>query len=181
MLSKKMEKELNDQVNYEFYSSYLYLSMASYFGSLDLKGFVNWMKVQTLEELYHATKMYNFIEERGGRPALDAVAKPDAAWGSPLKAFESALSHEQGVSKRINNLVDLALEEKDHATNNFLQWFVSEQVEEEDAANGVVQKLKLVGDKGGMFMLDQELATRVMAIPPDLKITLGPAPAAGGA
>ncbi len=172
MLSEKMEKALNDQVNAEMYSSYLYLSMASYLGSLSLEGFVSWMKVQALEEMYHALKIYNFIEERGGRPGMEAIDKPQTDWQSPLKAFEAVLAHEQKVTGLIGGLVDLAIDEKDHATNNFLQWFVAEQVEEEDSANAVLQKLKLVDDKGGLFMLDREMATRAMKIPLDLKINL---------
>lgn len=177
MLSERMENALNGHVNAEFYSSYLYLSMASYLGSLNLDGFVNWMKVQALEELYHGVKIYNFIEDRGGRPVLATIEKPDADWESPLKVFEAVLAHEQKVSGLVNDLVDLAIEDRDHATNNFLQWFVAEQVEEEDAANSVLQKLRLVDDKGGLFMLDREMTTRAMAIPPDLKITLTAAPA----
>ena len=177
MLTERMEKALNRQVNAELYSSYLYLSMASYLGSLNLEGFVNWMKIQGLEELYHAMKIYGFIEERGGRPRMETVEKPDTEWESPLKVFEAVLAHEQKVTGLINNLVDLAIEDKDHATNNFLQWFVAEQVEEEDSANSALQKLKLVDDRGGLFMLDREMATRVMTIPPDLKITVAAAPA----
>ena len=172
MLSEKMEKVLNGQVNAEIYSSYLYLSMASYFGSLNLEGFVNWMKVQALEELYHAMKIYDFIEERGGRPVMEAIEKPDTDWESPVKAFEAVLAHEQKVTGLINDLVNVAIEDKDHATNNFLQWFVAEQVEEENSASSVLQKLKLVDEKGGLFMLDREMAARVMTTPADLKITL---------
>jgi ferritin len=172
MLSEKMEKALNGQVNAEIYSSYLYLSMASYLGALNLEGFVNWMKVQALEELYHAMKIYDFVEERGGRPVMEAIEKPDTDWDSPVKAFEAVLAHEQKVTGLINDLVNLAIEDKDHATNNFLQWFVAEQVEEENSASSVLQKLKLVDEKGGLFMLDREMAARVMTTPADLKITL---------
>ena len=179
MLSKKIEKALNDQINAETYSSYLYLAMASYFGSLNLAGFVNWLKVQALEELYHAMKIYAFVEERGGRPVLGAIACPPKEWKSPVKVFEAVLAHERKVTGLINGLVNLAVQEKDHASNNFLQWFVGEQVEEEDSANGVLQKLKLVDDKGGMFMLDREMATRVMNVAPDVKVAINAA--AGGA
>ncbi len=166
MLSPEMEEALNQQINAEFYSAYLYLAMAAYFESLNLSGFANWMTVQAQEELTHGIRFYDFVYERGGRVALAAVEAPPKSWDSPLAAFEGAYEHECKISSMINNLVNLALEEKDHATNNFLQWFVSEQVEEEASADGVVQKLKLIGDHGnGMFMLDRELGQRVFHAP----------------
>ena len=161
MLSEKMEKALNDQVNAEMYSAYLYLSMSAYFGSLNLEGSSSWMKIQALEEMSHAMKLYNFIEERGGRVTLAAIEAPRFEWASSLEVFESALEHERHVTALINKLVTLAIEEHDHASNNFLQWFVAEQVEEEAAADDVVQKLKLAGKgAGAMFMLDRELGRR---------------------
>ena len=167
MLSKKMEKALNDQVQAEMYSAYLYLSMEAYFRSINLMGFANWMRVQTQEELVHAVKFYDFINERGGRVTLQAIDAPPSHWESPLDAFEAAYGHEQKVTARINALVDVAIAERDHATNNFLQWFVSEQVEEEDNTSGVVEKIKLVGEaQGGLFMVDQELGQRVFTPPP---------------
>jgi ferritin len=172
MLSEKMEKALNGQVNAELYSSYLYLSMASYFGSINLSGFASWMKVQAMEEMYHVMKFYNFIEERGGRPKMDTIDAPPSDWESPLAVFEQVYAHEQKVTGLINELVNLAIDEKDHASNNFLQWFVAEQVEEEDSVNGALQNLKLVDDKGGLFILDRELGARAMKIPIDLKINL---------
>ena len=166
MISKKMEKAFNDQVNAEFYSAYLYLSMKAYFESLDLKGFANWMQCQTQEELFHGMKIYGQINERGGRVNLSAIEKPPFEWKSPLDAFHAALNHEQKVTGLINNLVDLALKEKDHASNIFLQWFISEQVEEEDSVHDIIQKLKLMGDApGGLFMIDKELAARVYTMP----------------
>ena len=163
-----MEKALNDQINAEMYSAYLYLSMSAYFQSKSLTGFANWMKVQAQEEMVHAMKMYDFVNERGGRVILAAIAAPPLEWDSPLNAFEGVYEHEQKVTGLINNLVELALEEHDHATNIFLQWFVSEQVEEEDSANEVVQKIKLMGDaQGGLFMLDRELGQRVFSPPAD--------------
>ena len=166
MLSKKMEKALNRQVNAEFFSAYLYLSMEAYFESLNLKGFANWMHCQTQEELFHATKIYSFINERGGRVKLSAIDKPQFEWKSPLDAFEAALNHEKKVTGLINNIVDLALKEKDHASNIFLQWFVSEQVEEEDNVDSVIQSLKLMGNAaGGLFMVDKELTARVFTMP----------------
>lgn len=166
MLSEKMEKALNDQIQAEMYSAYLYLSMEAYFKSLNLAGFANWMRVQTQEELVHAMKFYDFINSRNARVTLQAIDAPPSQWEAPLAAFEAAYEHEQKVTARINALVDVAIGEHDHATNNFLQWFVAEQVEEEDNTSGVVEKINLVGEaQGGLFMLDQELGQRVFTPP----------------
>jgi len=166
MISKKMEKALNDQINAEFYSAYLYLSMEAYFESKNLPGFANWMRVQTQEEVVHAMKMYDYLIERGGRVVLNSIAEPQTEWKSPLVVFEAAYKHEQKVTGLINGLVDLSIKEKDHAANMFLQWFVNEQVEEEKSADEIVQKLKLMADApGGMYMLDNELAQRVFTPP----------------
>jgi len=166
MINKKIEAAFNEQVNAELYSAYLYLSMSAYFESLSLKGFANWMRCQAQEELLHAMKFYAFINERGGRVALKAVEAPPTAWSSPLDAFQQAYAHEQTVTALINGLVDLALQEREHSANAFLQWFVTEQVEEEASADAVVQQLKLAGDAGGgLFMIDRELATRVFTMP----------------
>ncbi len=166
MLSEKMEKALNKQVNAEFYSAYLYLSMAAYFESVDLSGCANWMYAQTQEEMIHGMKIYDFINERGGRVKLATIEAPQTEWESPLAVFEHAYAHEQHVTSLINDLMNLAIEEKDHATQIFLQWFVTEQVEEEASANEVVQKLKLAGtSSGGLFMVDRELGQRQLPIP----------------
>jgi len=166
MLSKKMEKALNDQINAELYSAYLYLSMASYFESANLKGFANWMRVQNQEETLHAMKFFDYVLEKGGKVALQPIEGPQTTWKSPQAAFEAVYAHEQKVTALINKLVDLAIKEKDHATNITLQWFVTEQVEEEASADEVVQKLKLMANApGGMFMLDRELAQRVFTPP----------------
>ena len=166
MLSKKMEKALNGQVNAELYSSYLYLSMESWFKSKNLNGFANWMRVQAQEEMSHAMKIYDFIDERGGRIVLKAIDGPPTEWDSPLTVFEAVYEHEQKVTALINDLVDLSIKEKDHATNSFLQWFVSEQVEEEASADAAVQQLKMVESApGGMFMLDREMGRRVFTPP----------------
>lgn len=166
MLSPKMEKALNDQVNAEMFSAYLYLAMVAYFQDKNLPGFANWMTVQNQEETFHAMKFFNYISERGGRVTLEAIDKPQFEWASPLDAMEAAHKHEAYISARINDLVNLAIEEKDHASNSFLRWFVDEQVEEEDNVNTVVQKLRLLGkDGGGLFMLDRDLATRVFTPP----------------
>ncbi len=166
MISQKLEEAFNNQINAELYSSYLYLSMVAYFESTNLPGFGQWMRCQAQEEVTHAMKFFHFVHERGGRVKLTAIDGPPTEWASPLAAFEAAYAHEQKVSGMINDLVDLAIEERDHAANNFLQWFVSEQVEEEASADEVVNKIKLAGDRGGgLFMLDRELGSRVFTPP----------------
>ena len=166
MISKKMRKAINDQINAELHSAYLYLSMASYFKSLNLDGFAQWMTVQTQEEIAHAMKFFNFVLDRGGKALLAPIAGPDTEWDSPLAAFEAAYKHEQYITSRINDLVTLARQEGDNAAEIMLQWYVTEQVEEEASADGVVQKLKMMaGAPGGMFMLDRELGTRVFTAP----------------
>ena len=166
MISKKVQDALNRQCNREMYSAYLYLSMSAYFQSLNLKGFANWMRVQTQEEMVHAMKFYDHINERNGRVTLQPVDGPPTEWASPLAVFEAAYKHEQNVTGLINDLVSLAVSEKDNATNIFLQWFVTEQVEEEASADEIVQQLKLIGDDAnGLFMLDRELAQRVFTLP----------------
>jgi len=166
MIDDRMQEALNKQLNAELYSSYLYLSMSAHFHSLNLGGFANWMRVQAQEELMHALKFYDYVNERGGRTVLHPVEAPPFEWDSPLAAFEHVYQHEQKVTGMINKLVDLAVEARDHATNNFLQWFVSEQVEEEASANEVVQKLRLAGDAASaLFMIDRELAQRVFVKP----------------
>ncbi len=168
MLSDKMQEALNDQLNAEIYSSYLYLSMEAYFKSKSLTGFANWMRIQTQEELTHAMKFYEFISERGGRVNLKSIEAPPRDWELPLAVFEAGYQLEQLVTGRINKLVDLSLAESDHATNTFLQWFVSEQVEEEDNASTVIERIKLVGEApGGLFLLDQELGQRTFTPPAD--------------
>ncbi|MBF0496626.1 MAG: ferritin [Deltaproteobacteria bacterium] len=166
MIHEKMQQAINEQINAELYSSYLYLSMTSFFYSINLPGFANWMRVQTQEELVHAMKFYDYLASRGGRVILKPVEGVPTSWESPLAVFEDAYKHEQKVTGLINKLVDLAIEISDHATNTFLQWFVNEQVEEEASADGVVQKLRLMGGQGSaLFMIDQELATRMFTPP----------------
>jgi ferritin len=166
MIGKKMQNALNEQVNAELYSAYLYLAMEAFFESANLPGFANWMRVQTQEELSHAMKIYDYVNERGGRVMLKQIAGPPAEWDSPLAAFEAVSEHEQKVTGLVNDLVNLAIEEKDHAANMFLQWFVNEQVEEEKNADEIVQKLKLMADApGAMYMFDKEMAQRVYTPP----------------
>jgi ferritin len=166
MLSKKMLAALNKQINAETYSAYLYMSIAAYAKSLGLNGFENWFRVQVQEELAHAMKFYDYVNERGGRVTLTAIDAPPSSWKSPLAAFEATLKHEQLVTSLINKLVDLAVAESDHATTNVLQWFVAEQVEEEASADAIRQKLVLVGARGdALYMIDKELAARVFTPP----------------
>jgi len=173
MIAEKIQKALNKQINAEMYSAYLYLSMSSWFSSKNLDGFASWMKAQALEEMYHAMKIYGFVQERGGRVELEEISKPSVEWASPLSAFENVVEHERKVTGMIDDLVDLASAEKDHASNNFLQWFVAEQVEEEDTAGGILENMKLAGEKGsGLFMIDRELGQRAFNIPPDLKLQI---------
>lgn len=161
MLSEKIQDALNAQVNAEQYSAQLYLSMSAYFESIDLAGAANWMRVQASEETSHAMKLFGYIAERGGRIKLSSFDAPPIEWASALEVFEAALAHERHVTSLINNLVGLARSESDYMTDNFLQWFIAEQVEEEASAEGVVNKLKLAGDGSGLFMIDSELGTRV--------------------
>ena len=167
MLSQTMQDAINDQITWELYAGYIYLSMSAYFEDQGLPGVAKWMHAQYQEEVFHAMKMFGYVAEAGGRVKLGAIDAPPHDWESPLAAFEQALEHERGVTKRINDLVNMAVEEKDHATQIFLQWFVSEQVEEESTVGDVVSKLKLVGDGGALFMLDRDLGTRVFTEPAD--------------
>jgi ferritin len=166
MLSAGMQAAIRSQVNAELYSSYLYAAMGMYFESIDMKGAASWMRVQVQEELVHADKFMTYVNARGGRMVLDAIEKPPAEWTSCLTAFEAALEHEKKVSSLIGGLVTLARDEKDHMTDNFLQWFVAEQVEEEASVGEVARKLRLVGTSGGgIFMIDNELGMRVFTPP----------------
>jgi len=167
MLTEKMEDALNAHINAELYSAYLYYAMSAHFASEGLPGCTHWMNLQVVEEMSHAHKFIEYVNERGGRVKLAAIAEPQAEWESPLAAFQDALDHERHVSALINTLVDLAIAESDHATNNFLQWFVGEQVEEEASAGEIVDKMKMVSsDRGGLFHLDAELGKRVLTAPP---------------
>ena len=168
MISKTMQDAVNKQINSELFSAYLYLAMGAFFREKSLNGMANWMECQALEEQYHAMKMYGFVNERGGRVFLKPIAEPPAVWDSPLAVFQAVAEHEAKITGLINGLVDLAIQEKDHATNNFLQWFVTEQVEEEATADEVIQKMKLIeSHPGGLFMMDQELGQRVFNLPPE--------------
>jgi len=166
MISKKMQEAINKQINAEMYSSYLYLSMAAWFEAINLKGFSNWMRVQAQEEDFHAKKFFDYLLSRQGKVELTAIDGPPTKWKNPLAAFEAVYEHEQKVTASVNKLAALAQGENDYATSVLLHWFINEQVEEESNADGLVQKLKLIGDNtGGLFMMDQELAARVFTPP----------------
>ncbi|MDA3812868.1 MAG: ferritin [Candidatus Cloacimonetes bacterium] len=166
MLSKKIENAVNVQINKELFSEYLYLSMATYFAAEGLSGFENFFIVQAQEERFHVMKFYNFVNERGGRVLLKKLEDPKTDFVSVEEIFELALGHEIFISKSIYELMDLAIEEKDHATKSFLNWFVDEQVEEEASMEAILDKLKLIGGKGhGLLMMDNELGVRTFTPP----------------
>ncbi|MFW6132752.1 MAG: ferritin [Planctomycetota bacterium] len=161
MISPKVQDTINNQINAELYSAYLYCAMAAYFQDQNLPGFAQWMKVQSSEEVTHADKFFDYLNERGGRVKLAAIDAPPAEWDSPLAAFQAAYEHETKVTGMINAMMDVAVSESDHATASFLKWYVDEQVEEEASAEEVVQKLKRIQDApGGLFMMDRELGAR---------------------
>jgi len=161
MIKGTVEKAINDQINAELYSGYLYLSMSAYFEGQNLPGAAHWMALQAKEEYEHAMKFYNFVFERGGKVTLAAIDAPQAEWKSPLDVFENAYKHEVKVTGLIHDLVAISRSEKDVATENFLMWYVDEQVEEEADADAIVQKLKRIKESpNGLYMLDRELAGR---------------------
>lgn len=161
-----MTDALNKHLNAELYSSYLYLSMASYASHKGLSGAGNWFYIQAKEEMVHVQLMYNYMDSQSARVILDAIEKPPAEFGSVLEVFEAVLAHEQLVTGLVNDLMSLAAGEKDHATMTFLQWFVTEQTEEEKTASDIIDKLKLAGDTGpGLFMVDNELVSRTFTMP----------------
>ncbi len=166
MIDEKMQRALNEQIGREFYSSYLYVSISAHFQAEGLSGFSSWFRIQAQEELAHTMRVFDFIGDRAGRVELYPVAAPPAKWGSPTTVFEAVLEHEQEIAERINALVELSFELRDHASRSFLQWFVDEQVEEEGSVQDILAKLRLVGDDGqGLFMIDQELGKRVYTAP----------------
>ncbi len=166
MISKKMNEVLNGQVNAELYSSYLYLSMSTWFSERSLSGFAGWMRAQAQEELFHSIKILDYILERGGTVQLDTIVKPEGDWSSSFEVMQETAGHEAKVTGLINGLVDVALEERDHAANIFLQWFVAEQVEEEATVGEIVEKLRMIGDgSAGLFHMDLEMGKRVFTPP----------------
>jgi ferritin len=168
MMKKEITEALNDQINKEIYSAFLYMSMSSYTNGLVLKGFASWFMVQYHEEMYHAMKLYEYVQSQGESVVLKAIEAPPATFASPLDAFEKTLAHEQLVTKSINDLMDLAIEHRDHATKIFLEWYVTEQVEEEDTAGDMIAQLKMIGDDAhALLMMDRELAARGANVPVD--------------
>jgi len=166
MISQKIQDAINAQINRELFSEYLYRSMSAWFATETLDGFANWMEIQAQEEHFHAMKFFNYLIERGGKVILEQIDKPESCFESPLRAFEMTLDHEQYISKNINDLMDLAIEEKDHAAKSFLQWYVDEQVEEEATAEKFLNQLKMLGDRiEGVLMLDREMASRTYTPP----------------
>lgn len=169
MLNKKIEEAINAQINAEFWSAYLYLSMSMHFANEGYSGIANWFAVQFKEEQDHATIFMNYVNSRGGKVTLAPIAAVETAWKSPIAAFEDTLCHEKKVTSLINDLYGLAVKEKDYATQNMLQWFINEQVEEEETACNYIDALKKIGDNGyGLYMFDKELAARTYAAPAPL-------------
>lgn len=165
-MNERIEKMINDQMNFEFYSAYIYKAMAAYCDAIDLPGFANWFKVQVQEEMYHAEKMYNYLLERRGRPFFTKVDAPPKDWDSVKAAFEHAFEHEQIVTDRINKIMTAAIEENDHATRSFLNWYVDEQVEEEASVDAIIKQLELVKESGhGLFMMEKDMAARTFTPP----------------
>lgn len=161
MISSAMQDALLDQLNEEFYSAYLYLSMSAFCSHLEFNGAATWFKLQYEEEHLHATRIYNYLVEQGVQVVLQTIKQPQSDFGSLLEVFQASLQHEQKMTAGLNDLSDHALKEKDHATYNLLQWFVNEQVEEEATLGGIISKLKLVKDDGyGLLMIDNELGSR---------------------
>ena len=166
MINEKLQNAFNDQINIEFFSEYLYLAMKVYFQEQNLQGFVNWFDVQVQEEHAHAMGMFNYLNQRGGKIELEAIEKPEIDWSGPLEVFEHVLQHEELVTSLINKLADVADETKDRAAITFLNWYIKEQVEEEDNVGNVLATLKLIGDdKKALLMLDKDLATRTFVAP----------------
>jgi len=162
MLKEKMEKALNEQINKEFYSSYLYLSMSAYAQSIGLPGVSSWMKVQAKEELTHANKFFDYVHERNAKVILKPIGAVDSEFGSVVELFEKILEHEEYISESINKLTDISIELSDHATRSLLLWFIDEQVEEEASIHEIIDKLKMTEGRGqGLFMIDKELGARV--------------------
>ncbi len=165
-MNEKLEKAFNDQINAEFYSEYFYLAMYAYFDRMNLQGFKNWMNVQIQEEHAHAMGLFNYVHERGGKVVLQEIAKPQTDWESPLEVFKDVLKHEQYVTSRINELADIAEEVKDRAAVSFIDWYIKEQVEEENNVGNVLKTLTLIcDDKQCLYMLDKELAARTFTAP----------------
>lgn len=169
MISNKIQEAINKQINAEFWSAYLYLAMSQYFESEGLPGFANWFKIQFQEEQAHAEIFMNYLNSRGGRVVLEPIAEVPESWESPLAAYQHTLTHEEKVTSMINDIYHLAVAEKDYATCNKLDWFVAEQVEEEETARGLIDQLKMIGNNGlALYTLNQELGSRTYTVPAPL-------------
>ncbi|MGB3210995.1 MAG: ferritin [Desulforhopalus sp.] len=168
MIDKEMAQALNEQINKEMYSAYLYMSMSNFSAKMGLKGFANWFMVQYHEEMFHAMKLYEYVQRQGEEVQLDTIKAPPAEFSSQLDMFTKTLAHEQYITSSINELMELAISKKDHATQIFLEWYVTEQVEEEENDNDIIAQLKLIGDNvHALLMLDRDLAARVANVPTD--------------
>ncbi len=168
MLSDKVLAELNEQLNREMYSAYLYMAMSAHAKNAGLNGFANWFMVQYHEEMFHAMKIYEYIQQQGGKVELKAIQQPPADFESPLDMFKKTLAHEQFITRSLNNLMETAIAEKDHATQIFLQWYITEQVEEEDNDNEIIHQLEMIQDHPhGLMMIDRELGSRAAHVPTD--------------
>ncbi|EPY2275598.1 ferritin [Clostridium sporogenes] len=166
MLSEKLLKALNNQINFEFYSSYIYLAMSSYAESEDLAGFANFFRVQAQEEIFHAMKFYDYVNQMSGRVILEKIDQPKIQYKNILECFEDGFNHEKIVTSRIYDLTDISTEEKEHATISLLKWFIDEQVEEENNFNTIIRKLRRAeSNPAVLYMLDDELAARVFTPP----------------
>lgn len=168
-MNPRLEKAINDQIKAELYSAYLYLSMSSWFDSEGLKGFAHWERVQAMEERDHALKFFDYLLSRGGRAVMQAIEAPPLEWRGYKEVFETQLAHEQKVTSLINAIMDLAIAERDHASVNMLQWFVAEQVEEEENAREILDQMSMIEKEKGvglLFMLDREMGARVYTPPP---------------
>ena len=171
MINKKIEDAINGQINKEMYSAYLYLSMSAWTESAGLKGITIWLKVQYHEEMVHAMKFYEYIIRKGGQVKLQKIDTPEHEFGNVLAMFEKVLAHEEFITKSINDLVDCSVAEKDHASKVFLDWYVNEQVEEEQNATEIIQTLKMIGDnKAALYLYDKELGTRTLTMPSDFSL-----------
>ena len=163
LFTKEMEASINKQINEELFSAYLYQSMAAYFETLSFNGMATWMELQAQEEMLHAKKFYGYMNERGGKVLFTTIEGPKTNWESPLAAFEDALQHEQHITGCIYKLFDLAVEQKDHMTNVFLNWFITEQAEEESTVQKIIDNMKMIKDsKNGLYMMDKELGKRTL-------------------
>ncbi len=180
MLNQKMEAAFNEQINREMFSAYLYMSMSAYADRQGLKGISKWFMVQYHEEMVHAMKMFEYIADQGGTILLNALAKPDSEFGSALNLFEKALEHEKFITKSIYDLAELAMSEKDYASKTFIDWYITEQIEEEKNNTEIIQILKMIGDNtGALYLYDKELGARTVTVPTDF--SLGVSAAMGAA